>query len=166
MSTDTKLTLAEMVTEALRRCENKASALRSKSFDATLCFPKSLEPVCILPGVFTSWGMSHVLHLAAEAKRPLSVPLRDAADWLIERDNYEPLYGLQRFHVQPSDDICWGVIGGAALRVEDCIGNVEEIDSCLYPSEIEHEWKGCFEFWAVRSDWDGAEWVFILPEEY
>jgi len=167
MSTETKLTLAEMVTDALRQCENKASALQNKSFDATLCFPKSLEPVCIRPGVFTSWGMSHVLHLAAEAKRPLSVPLRHAADWLIAKDKYEPLHEVQVFHVHPASEKFWGVAGGAVLRVGVSAIDGETVDSCLHPSEIKHEWKGCFEFWAARTfNDDLADWVLILPEEY
>jgi len=162
MSTETKLTLAEMVTEALKADNERRAVLNGEI--ANLRFPCPVGLPRYYTGATTSAVLSRVMTLAEEAKRPLHRFAIEAAIWLSDEQRAGFVKSPQRFHIQSAAEI---YPGSAQLSVDDGTGEEQTIDPCLYPSEIEHDWQGYFEFWAVREFHDfGIFWRLILPEEF
>jgi hypothetical protein len=164
MDTETKATLAEMVIEALTADSERRAAISGE----IACFPPALAIPRYYSGATTSAVLSHVMMLAENAGRPLHRFAIEAATWLQEKQRTVSLESPQKFYVWPATkDVSSWFAGGAAICVDDGSGVEKAIDSCLFPSEIEHDWQGYFEFWAVRdSHPSGISWRLILPEEF
>jgi hypothetical protein len=165
MSTETKLTLAEMVTEALKADSERRAVLNGEI--ASLRFPCPVGVPRYYSGATTSALLSCVMTLAEEAKRPLHRIAIVAAIWLADEQRAGALKSPQRFYVQPANPKFWGEIGGAELYADAGGGKLTVVHQCLFPSEIEHVWQGYFEFWAERQICHfGNFWRLILPEEF